>query len=191
MPGSPVRHARLKRLEALTSVENEAQTIAALCERIAGGYVDEEGRVVSPQTLPEVCRALDVPYGRLMQWIDASESRAKAVATAYEYRARALADEAIEIADAASGAETAVQLGAAKLQVETRFKVGKHHAPRMYGEQEVQKQLPQIVIQVADLRGGGEVEIKGRVVEQDEPPLLAEQVQHEEIPSEVSESMPA
>ena len=133
MAGSPVKHERAQRMAVLTSPENEEQTVAALCERLSGGLVD--GLVVAePMTLYEICEKEGWPYGRILAWIGASEARSKAVAEAYEFRARHYADETVGIADGVQGSESSEEIAAARLRIDTRFRYAKHNAPRIYGD---------------------------------------------------------
>lgn len=102
--------------------------------------------------LPAICRAWDVPYGRVMNWLMADVERYALYQRGLEVQAKALVSEAVEIADNAATpvidpttgkpmlddkgkvvlVETDVQRD--KLRVDTRFRVAKHHDNKVYGE---------------------------------------------------------
>ena len=87
-------------------------------------------RVADEGSLVDICRSLDVPHGRVLTWLMADAGRYQLYLRALEVYAHAKVSEAIPIADAADPAE----VGKASLQVNTRFKVAKHHAREIYGE---------------------------------------------------------
>lgn len=78
--------------------------------------------------LPAICRAWDVPYGRVMNWLMADVERYALYQRALEVQAKGLVSEAVEIADSAE------DVPKAKLMVDTRFRVAKHHDNKVYGE---------------------------------------------------------
>jgi len=87
-------------------------------------------RVAEGESLIELCKSWDVPHGRVLTWLMADLARYQVYLRALEVHAHTLVGETVGLADAAD--PTAV--GKASLQVNTRFRVAKHHAPALYAE---------------------------------------------------------
>ena len=87
-------------------------------------------RVAEGEGLPALCQAWDVPYGRVLTWLMADVQRYQVYLRALEMAAHALVAETVKLADEAEP-ET---VGKKTLQVNTRFRVAKHHAPALYAE---------------------------------------------------------
>ena len=136
----PVRVDRVARYVEL--IGREAETLEEIGQRMAEG----EG-------LPAICRSWDVPYGRVLGWLMADAERYAVYCRALEVAAHGLVAEAVPLADEAAslvaeGAKPAA-VTAKALQVDTRFRVAKHHAAKMYGEVDVAlKVLPQVTIAI-------------------------------------------
>lgn len=99
-------------------------------------------RMADGETLYEVCRAWDVPTGRVLTWLMADEKRHAMYLRALEVAAHGLVAEAVGIADeppgtTAQGSTDAGAVAHAKLRIETRFKVAAAHAKQMYGGKDV------------------------------------------------------
>ncbi len=109
-------------------IENPA-TLPMIAERLSDG-----------EALVEVCRSLDVPYGRVMSWLIADEKRYEIYLRAKRVAAHALVEDAIRIADEQKEAvrpeggvyDPDVQRD--KLRVDTRLKVARQHERDLYGD---------------------------------------------------------
>ena len=140
----PVAADRAARFLEVTSPERGGATLDEIAQRIAEG----EG-------LPLICKALDFPYSRVLGWLMADAGRYAVYQRALEIAAHALVAEAVPLADGA--AETKGAVSKATLQVNTRFKVAKHHAAKLYGESDaVGKVLPQVTIAIGVRVGSAE-----------------------------------
>lgn len=120
------RQARL-----LARLADADATLEEMFQRMTGAMRDGEGEPVY-EGLPAICREWDVPYGRVMTWLMADAERYAVYQRALEVQAHALVAETVGIADdtALEGRDVARD----KLRVETRFRVAKHHAAKVYGE---------------------------------------------------------
>ena len=115
-------------------IEREGETLEEISQRMADG----EG-------LPAICRAWDVPYGRVLGWLMADAKRYAVYQRALEVAAHALVSETVAISDGEPEGDTQRD----RLRVDTRFRVAKHHAPKVYGESDVAgKVLPQVTIAI-------------------------------------------
>jgi hypothetical protein len=128
-------------------VERDSATLEELSQRMAEG----EG-------LPAICKAWDVPYGRVLGWLMADAERYAVYCRALEVAAHALVAEAVPLADEAAelieaGAKPSA-VTAKALQVDTRFRVAKHHAAKMYGEAEAGGKVLQNVTIAIGVRVG-------------------------------------
>lgn len=113
-----VMNDRMARYVAL--IENPA-SLDMLVQRVA-----EEG------SLPSICKSLDVPHGRVLTWLMADIQRYQLYLRALEVFAHQKVSETIPLADDVPANKDAV--AKANLQVNTRFRVAKHHAPALYAE---------------------------------------------------------
>ena len=152
----PVRADRVARY--LELIEREAETLEEMGQRVAEG----EG-------LMAICAAWDVPYARVMGWLMADAKRYEVYRRALEVAAHALVSEAVGIADEQAevvkkdGSTYDPDVSRDRLRVDTRFRVAKHHAPKVYGESDVAgKVLPQVTIAIGVRVGAADA---GRVIE--------------------------
>lgn len=127
-----IRADRVARFLEKTSPENEAVTLDEMCQRMTGATGESE-------TLPEIAKAWDIPYGKLMTWLMADVDRYTMYQRALEIQAHALVAETVDIADAEPamterGGVDAADVANRKLKIETRFRIAKHHASKVYGE---------------------------------------------------------
>src|SRR5260221_7443531 len=118
---------RVARLLELTSAERGDSTLTELEQRMFDG----EG-------LPAICKSWDVPYGRVLNWLIADAGRYARYERALETQAHEgiaqtgpLSDEAAALI--AAGAKPAA-VTAKALQIDTRFRAARYHAPKVYGE---------------------------------------------------------
>lgn len=133
------RQARL-----LAKLADEAATLDELTQRMTGGTGECEG-------LPAICRAWDVPYGKVMLWLMANEGRYARYNRALEVQAKALVAETVSLADGQpvavvgpdgkplydeDGELITVERDVArdKLRVDTRFRLAKYHDSAVYGD---------------------------------------------------------
>lgn len=139
-----------------------------IVQRMAGGMGECEG-------LPEICRALDVPYGRVLLWLMADEGRYKRYLQALEVQAHELVAETVRIADGVKN-----DVARDKLRVETRFRLAKHHASKLYGEKVEHQHVVVPVFQVNIVGDGGAL-IEGEVIRAEGGRVLPEgsDVSHE------------
>jgi len=105
----------------------------------AGGEIAMLDRLSQGETILSLARSLGVSHTGFYDWIDrGGEARASALARARARGGRSLAEETLEIADAASPQEAQV----AKLRVDTRRWLASKQAPARYGD----KQQPMVNI---------------------------------------------
>ena len=116
----PALAERMSRLEAVLA---DPLTMDVLGLRLAEG-----------EKLRAVAAAWQVPYPRLLAWILCDEGRQAQYVRALELHAHHLVAETVEIADAVAATGEPVAVQAAKLRIETRFKIAAHHARSLYGE---------------------------------------------------------
>jgi hypothetical protein len=126
-----LKNDRIARYLEKIHPDMEPMTLEELFQRMADG-----------ETLYEVCRAWDVPTGRVLTWLMADEKRHAMYLRALEVAAHGLVAQTVEIADeqpgqTASGGTDAGAVAHAKLRIETRFKVAAAHAKQMYGGKDV------------------------------------------------------
>lgn len=112
----------------LERFEREADTLEEIAQRMGGAVVGEDGLAIF-EGLPQICRAWDVPYGRVLSWLMADAERYAVYQRCLEVQAHQLVSEAVGIAD-----DTVNDVARDKLRVDTRFRVAKHHASKVYGE---------------------------------------------------------
>lgn len=91
-------------------------------------------RLAEGEKLKDVAAAWMVPYPRLLAWILGDEVRQQHYVRALELQAHHLIAETVGIADAVAAATEPAMVAAAKLRIETRFKIAAHHARGLYGE---------------------------------------------------------
>ena len=109
-----------------------------------GGEVAILDRLSQGDTVLGVARALGISHTAFYDWVDrVGEARAAALARARARGGQSLAEETLEIADAASPQEAQV----AKLRVDTRRWLASKMAPDEYGD----KQQPLVNIDLGSL----------------------------------------
>jgi len=103
-----------------TIAHQKAQIIARMCEG---------------ESLRSICRTAGFPTsGAVFHWVDADTDFARQYAHAREAQADALFDDLAEVAEAALQAETAVEVSARKLIIETtKWRISKI-LPKKYGD---------------------------------------------------------
>ena len=116
----------------LAKVEDAETTLEEMVARMTGAMVGADGEP-EYQGLPAICAAWDVPYGRVMAWLMADEARYAVYSRALQVQAKALVSEAVPIAD---GVLTKDDVAAAKLRVDTRFRVAEFHDSAVYGKKD-------------------------------------------------------
>src|SRR5258706_11076974 len=123
----PIRADRIARFTEL--IEREDITLEEMFQRMTARVDGVEGPQGRPETLPEICAAWDVPFGRVLNWLMDDAKRYARYERALEVAAHGLIAETVDIADNDSPATQRD-----RLRVETRFRVARHHAPEKYGE---------------------------------------------------------
>ena len=106
----------------LERIERPDETLDEIVQRMTGSTGVYEG-------LPAICRAWDVPYGKVIGWLMADAERYAVYDRALAFQAKALVSEAVEIAD-----EGGDDVARDKLRVETRFRLAKYHDSKVYGD---------------------------------------------------------
>jgi hypothetical protein len=86
----------------------------------------------TPDTLKEIAKDWQVPYGRLCQWITEDRERAEQYSLALKFAADSFAHECVPLADGVSKPE---DVPAAKLQIDTRLRIAGKWDRNRYGEQ--------------------------------------------------------
>lgn len=133
----------------LEKFDRESETLDEIAQRMGGAVVvDGEPQY---QGLPAICREWDVPYGKVLSWLMADADRYAVYQRCLEMQAHLLVGETVAIADAPAVAVvdaagkpvldedgepivTRNEVARDKLRVETRFRVAKHHASKVYGD---------------------------------------------------------
>jgi hypothetical protein len=110
----------------------------------AGGETALLDRLSEGETILSLARSLEISHSAFYDWIErGGEERASALARARARGGRSLAEQTLEIADAATPQEAAV----AKLRVDTRRWLASKQAPDEYGD----KQQPLVNIDIGSL----------------------------------------
>jgi hypothetical protein len=95
-----------------------AATLEEICQRVS----DDE-------TLAEVCKAWDLPFGRVRAWIAAEPEREAAYHAALRLRADQLAGETIAIAD-----DVTAFPQQKRVRIDTRFKLASYYDKQRFGD---------------------------------------------------------
>jgi hypothetical protein len=95
------------------------------------------------KTTDSVIKSLDISIGGFYKWIDKDAKRGELLARARTRGGRSLAEQTLEIADAATPQEAQV----AKLRVDTRRWLASKQAPDEYGD----KQQPLVTIDLGSM----------------------------------------
>ncbi len=103
-------------------VVSDPQIMDVICYRVAEG-----------ESLRELARAWEIPYGKLARWLADDEGRAAQFAQVLEIRAHDLAEESLGIADAVDNMNP-MDISKAKLQIDTRLKIAGKWDKRRYGD---------------------------------------------------------
>jgi len=118
-------------------------------------------RITEGESLSELAKAWEVPYGKLSRWLYDDEGRSVRFAQALEARAHALAEEAIKIVDEVD-IYIPASIQAAKLQAETRLKVAGKWDRKRYGDEKAAASIGNVTVVIN--RGLGVVD-DGRMIE--------------------------
>src|SRR5260221_13586670 len=78
-------------------VEHERETLEEMFQRMTSRVVGVEGPAGRPESLPAICAAWDVPYGRMMTWLMADAKRYEVYERALPIGAHDLVREVVEI----------------------------------------------------------------------------------------------
>jgi hypothetical protein len=112
----------MARLEELTAPGVAGETMGMLVQRLTDG-----------STLKEIATSLEVPYGKLAEWVTEDASRAEQYARASRIWVDGLARETVKIADETPPLKGAAQV--AKLQIDTRLRLASKLDRGTYGDQ--------------------------------------------------------
>lgn len=138
-----IKQDRIARYVAL--IERPDEFLDLIVQRMTGSELGYEG-------LPAICRALDVPYGKVMGWLMADAERYGLYDRALAVQAKALVSEAVEIADAGD------DVARDKLRVDTRFRLAKYHDSKVYGDKvDVNHNVVPVFMVTIATHGGGDV----------------------------------
>lgn len=108
-------------LARFREVIEEANTMPIIVQRVSDG-----------DTLKDIAKAWQIPYGKLSEWIIEDRTRSEQYNQALAIWGDSLAQESVQIADA--GGNEAGEVQRDKLRIDTRLKLaGKLNRPR-YGE---------------------------------------------------------
>lgn len=130
--GTPIQTDRAARLAELLA---RPDTLDELQQRVTDG-----------ETLVSICKAWDVPYGRVAAWLEAEPERMEAYKAALRIRADALVAEAVQVArttqegvSTKTGPDGTVEtredmLGHRKLEIDTFFKAAAKWDRARYGD---------------------------------------------------------
>lgn len=110
----------MARFEALV---REAGTMGVVVQRLTEG-----------ETLKEMARAWEVPYGKLAEWIVESKDRSERYARATQVWVDALARSTVATARDAAVEPTKVGIAAAKLVIDTNFRIAGKLFREQYGD---------------------------------------------------------
>lgn len=118
------------RVARLAARMNEpAEMLDEIVQRVSTPMELTDGSLAPPDTLTEICRAWDVPYGRVLAWLMADEIRYAAYRRALEMGAHALVGDLVRIAD-----QESPYVQRDKLKIETRKYIARVHAPELYAD---------------------------------------------------------
>lgn len=130
-------------------------------ERLADVLLD---RISTEETLtpPQVCQEMGLSWGAFLAWCNADTDRMRKIKDVLEVRSHLLGEGSVAIADAVRDKD---DVPAAKLQVDTRFRLARAYNAKVFGEkQEVQVSgSVSLMAVLSSLPRGSEVE--GEVVE--------------------------
>jgi hypothetical protein len=105
----------------LEAVKADPSTMGVVVQRLAEG-----------ETLKQIAKAWQVPYGRFAEWIVEDRERSEQYSAALKLWGDALAQEMVQIADGAEADRDAV--AKAKLQTDVRMRLASKWARDRYGE---------------------------------------------------------
>jgi len=86
------------------------------------------------ESLRKCCKALDVPIGTFLGWVDADSALAEQYAGARARMLDAQAEDLEEIGDQAAAAESAVEVAGLRLKSDNRKWLLSKLAPKKYGD---------------------------------------------------------
>lgn len=146
-----IRRDRIARYVAL--IEKPDEFLDLIVQRMTSGDMGYEG-------LPAICRALDVPYGKVMGWLMADAERYGLYDRALAVQAKALVSEAVEIADAGD------DVARDKLRVDTRFRLAKYHDSKVYGDKvDVNHNVVPVFMVTIAAEGGHVIDVPAEIVD--------------------------
>jgi hypothetical protein len=91
-------------------------------------------RLAEGETPKEICKQQRLPYSMFMDYVKANPELKARYASALETWVESLAHETVAIADGVAGETEGASVSAAKLRVETRFKLASKLYREMFGE---------------------------------------------------------
>lgn len=91
-------------------------------------------RVADGETPKAICEAQELPYSALMRHVKAAPALTAEYRSALETWVESLAHETVKIADDVEDAQEASEVAAAKLRVDTRFRIAAKLYREMFGE---------------------------------------------------------
>lgn len=121
MSASNLLHVDPGPLERFREMVEDPTTMSVLVQRVSDG-----------ETLKEISKKWQVPYGRLAEWIIEDTERSAQYNQARQIWSDALATESVQIADDANADQASVQK--AKLRIETRMKLASKLNRATYGD---------------------------------------------------------
>ena len=139
----------------LALIESDPELADRLLARITE---DEENKPY------EVCQEMGLSWGAFLAWCNAEPERIRKLKDALEIRAHLLGEDALRIADATFDKD---DVPAAKLKVETRFRLAQAFNARVFGDkQQVEHSgsVTNLMAVLSSLPRGNEVE--GEVVQE-------------------------
>ena len=134
------------RIARFTDFIGRADALDEIVQRMCGVAGPCEG-------LPEICRSMDLPYGKVLLWLMADQMRYAEYEKALEVQGHQLVSEVLDIVDDSrndfitkelqSGEMVTVPnneaIARSKLRVDARFKLAGFHAPKKYIERKEMK----------------------------------------------------
>jgi len=117
------------RVARLVAKLEDAQTLDEIVQRVATPTENSDGSAAPPDTLMDICKAWDVPYGRLLAWLMADEIRYSKYKRALEMGAHALVGDIVRIAD-----QENPYVQRDKLRITARQFIARVHAPDLYAD---------------------------------------------------------
>jgi len=120
------------RIARFTDFIGRADALDEIVQRMCGVAGPCEG-------LPEICRSMDLPYGKVLLWLMADQMRYAEYEKALEIQSHELVAQVLDIVDREpmltdKGGVDGGEVTLRRLQVDSRFKLAGFHAPKKYVE---------------------------------------------------------